>query len=275
MPAGVWPISHAHPGLTRRRALFCPASRLSFVSARARVCYQQAMSTAPPSQPAAKRRRGRKPNSTISRSSIVAAAIELVREAGPEALTTGRIAKRMDIVQSGFYAHFASMDDCIAALEARIEAELRRPIAERMGELRRTNPSNADTLTGYYDGLFDLVDETGPLMELFLRFRRDRSKLGAVLDACEARLIDDLTSHLDAIMPADTRAPGLAERGTKGRVDACRVMARFLVQQSFQGVELWWAGALDRDTAARLLAEQTAHFGISAAAAGLFAPQPG
>lgn len=219
------------------------------------------------------RRRGRKPNSNINRSSILDAAIMLALENGPEALSTVRIARAMDIVQSGFYAHFKNMDDCISALALRIEASVRAPIAERMAALRQSNPSDAATLTPYYEGLFDLIEDTGPLMELFLRYRQDRSPLGAVLDQGEAALVEDLTDHLDAIMPADAGAPALAHRSAKDRRQACFVMAHFLVRQTFEGVRMWREGQLARTAAARLLAEQTAVFGVSAAAAGMFARQ--
>jgi len=142
-----------------------------------------------------------------------------------------------------------------------------------MAVLRQSNPSDAVTLTPYYEGLFDLIEETGPLMELFLRHRQDRSPLGAVLGQGEAALVEDLTDHLDAIMPADRGAPALANRSVEDRRQACYVMARFLVRQTFEAVSMWREGQLARTVATRLLAEQTAVFGISAATAGLFARQ--
>lgn len=219
------------------------------------------------------RRRGRKPNSTINRGSILDAAITLALENGPEALSTVRIARAMDIVQSGFYAHFKNMDDCITALALRIDVDVRAPIAARMAALRQSNPSDAVTLTTYYDGLFDLIEDTGPLMELFLRYRQDRSPLGVVLGRGESALVEDLTDHLDAIMPSDAGAPALAGRSAEERRQACYVMARFLVRQTFEGIRMWREGQLPRAAAARLLAEQTAVFGVSAATAGMFARQ--
>jgi AcrR family transcriptional regulator len=69
---------------------------------------------------------GRRPAGE-TRELLVAAAIRLLSEHGPAAVTTTRLAAEVGIVQSGVYAHFASVDDIVAAACARVIEEARAP----------------------------------------------------------------------------------------------------------------------------------------------------
>lgn len=207
----------------------------------------------------------RRTTARAGREDVLDAAVAVVAEHGASALTTGRVAKRAGIVQSGFYAHFRNIAACVEALEARIEVQVRGPISDGMRRLRETGPGDVEAVAIYFLGLIDLVRESGALMDVFMRFRRDPSPLGAALDRCEEALIGDLADHLDAFMP----------RGAEGddeRWRACRTLALLLVRQAFDGMGLLRAGTIGREPLARLLAEQTSKIGESAARAGLFAP---
>ncbi|PRY95745.1 TetR family transcriptional regulator [Hasllibacter halocynthiae] len=205
----------------------------------------------------------RRTGSRAGRQDVLDAAVAVVAEHGASALTTGRIAKRAGIVQSGFYAHFPNIAACVEALEERIETQVREPIADGMERLRETGPGDAEALTAYFLGLIDLVRESGALMDVFMRFRGDPSPLGAALDRCEAALIDDLTDHLDAFVAT--------ARDEEAHARACRAVALLLVRQAFDGMGLLRAGTIEREPLARLLAEQTSKIGASASRAGLFA----
>ena len=210
-------------------------------------------------------RRGRPPRGqALSRDALVDAAVALVREDGPDALTTGRLARRVGITQSGFYAHFRNLDACLDALAERLQVEVRRPIADGMAALRASDPGDPDELTVYFETLFALVEERAVLRDLFLPHRGDRSEVGRRRAACERDLVDDLTHHLAAIV----RPTGEGEA-------TCRTLAHMLIEQSFTVLAAWQRGDVARPAATRLLAEQTARLGASAHAAGLVEAPPG
>lgn len=209
-------------------------------------------------------RRGRPPRGeALSRNALVDAAVALVREDGPDALSTGRLAQRVGITQSGFYAHFRNLDACLDAIAERLETEVRRPIADGMAALRAADPADPDALTLYFETLFDLVVERAVLRDLFLPYRGDRSEVGQRLATCEANLVDDLTEHLAAIV----RPVG------DGRA-TCRTLAHMLIEQSFTVLLAWQREEIARGAATRLLAEQTARLGASAHRAGLVEAPP-
>lgn len=221
-----------------------------------------AMPNASRSTDVARPRRGRPvKGAELTPDRLVDAAIAIIAADGPASLSTSRIAQAVNITQSGFYAHFANMDACLAAIAARVERDVRIPVARGMERLRETDPTDPDNLDAYMTSLLDLVEERAVLRDLFLPYRGDRSKVGALLDACEAELVDDLTGHLKAILPA--AKPGL------DRTAACRALAHMLMAQTFAAIEAWRRGELPRSVVTRLLAEQTARIGESAARAGL------
>lgn len=210
-------------------------------------------------------RRGRpRRGQELSREALIDAAIAVIRDEGPNALTTGRLARHVGITQSGFYAHFANLDACLAAVGTRLDEEVRRPIADGMVGLRASDPSDPRELTAYFETLFDLVVERAVLRDLFLPYRGDRSDVGRLLAACEADLVKDLTRHLLAISEPVAAGEGAQATG--------RAMARMLIAQTFAIIDAWQRGEVDRAAGTRLLAEQTALLGMSAHAAGLIHP---
>ena len=191
------------------------------------------------------------------------AAEGVVLRDGPDALRTGRIAKELGVVQSGFYAHFTNMDECLAALADRIDGRVRVPLSEGMARLRGVDAGAVDELTPYFTDVLSLVRRENRLMRIFLRFRRDHSPIGQAMQHFRDRLIADLADHLDAILPP--------HRTAARRAQHCRAMASLLFVNSLAGIESWMADELEEEVVVRILAEQTSKLGDSARAAGMFA----
>ena len=177
-----------------------------------------------------------------------------------DTVTTGRLTREIGIVQSGFYAHFDSIEACLREIARTARDRLRAPIRDAIVTLRDTDPADIELLTGFYVDLLERVEAQSRFMALFLRRRRDESEVGRLLREFEAELESDLVDHLAAI--------GL---GGGGRART-RLLARLLLAQSYAAAEAWLDGARDpalgRDALARLLAGLTSGFGPIVLAAG-------
>ena len=206
--------------------------------------------TRPPCRP--------KPSAGGARRRLIDAAVETMIRG--DTVTTGKLAREIGIVQSGFYAHFDSIEACVQEVARTARDGLRAPIRDAIATLRETDPADAELLTGFYVDLLERVAAQSRFMVLFLRRRRDESEVGRLLREFEAELERDLADHLAAI--------GLGDGGEA----RTRLLARLLLAQSYTAAETWLDGARDpalgRDALARLLAELTSGFGPLVLAAG-------
>nr|WP_136250991.1 TetR/AcrR family transcriptional regulator [Ningiella ruwaisensis] len=200
-----------------------------------------------------------------TRPAIINAAIELLMKEGPEALTTIRLAKEVDIVQSGFYAHFKTIEECLRALVDEIDTKVREPLAQQMAQLRMTDAGDVELLEDFYEVLFDRVNENWKLMEVFLHFRGDHSLVGRLIAEFETSLIDDLTLHLREMRDVNTLVPVFEDASD----NVLNALSHIMISQSLVGIMQWKKGFMPRKMLARFLAEQTSKIGDSTKAAGM------
>lgn len=131
-----------------------------------------------------------------TRERLVEAALEVLATDGPAALTTARLARAADIVQSGFYVHFSGVDACLAEATTRIGERLRGLILQGLAELRAVGGGDAGQLARFYGSVLGWLGAERRFIELFLRYRRDPSPPGRALAALLARFHDDVAEHL-------------------------------------------------------------------------------
>ena len=198
-----------------------------------------------------------------TRPAIMQAAITLLMQEGPEALTTTRLSKEVGIVQSGFYAHFKTIEECLHAVVKEIDINVRTPLAEQMAQLRLTDAGDVHLLEAFYEVVFDRVEENWQLMEVFLHLRGDHSIVGRMLSDFENSLATDLALHLHELRDVNTLErvfDGLSEKHFMA-------LSKMLLSQSLIGIMQWKTGNIERGVLARLLAQQTSKIGASTSAA--------
>jgi AcrR family transcriptional regulator len=144
---------------------------------------------------------GRRGKQGETRARLVQVTIELVRNEGLSALTTGRITRAAGIAQPGFYAHFRNVDDLLRQAIGHVLGEMREKIrgARRRSFERIDAVSDAAQIdairAAYEDGLAVFLSDP-TFAELFLRYRRDPSLLGGymrrAMDGVRADITEDM-----------------------------------------------------------------------------------
>jgi AcrR family transcriptional regulator len=134
-----------------------------------------------------------------TRQRLLEALLEILHEAGPLALTTGRIAERAGVAQPTFYVHFTDLDRAIeiAADEvgARLLAILHAQRAVLDGDGAARTPGGRIRAT--YTATLEAFAADRRTSELFLRHRRDTaSHFGPRFRALLASGRDELTNAL-------------------------------------------------------------------------------
>jgi len=174
---------------------------------------------------------------------------------GPEAVTTTRVTAEVGIVQSGLYAHFATVDECLAEACARLVDEARRPLQLWMRELDDTAPDDLEVLERHFLRVLDLLVPRWPAIALVLRHHRDPTPLGRRLAGLSTALDADVRAYLVAIAPV-----GLPRRlpvAVRRRLD---LLAHLLVGAVMNVLEtLADEPRQDRRAAARTLAVVSHH----------------
>jgi len=131
-----------------------------------------------------------------TRERLLQAALELLRLEGMSAVSVMRITKRVGVHHSLFYAHFKTLDECLAALAARVldaiepvERSLRRDVLARAMSDRRA-------LGAHFTQSLSRWLEHRPLVELLLAHRLDQTPFGQTLRPALARMRDDIAAEL-------------------------------------------------------------------------------
>jgi TetR/AcrR family transcriptional regulator, fatty acid biosynthesis regulator len=144
---------------------------------------------------------GRRGKQGETRARLIQVTIELVRNEGLSALTTGRITRAAGIAQPGFYAHFRNVDDLLRNAIGHVLGEMREKIrgARRRSFERLDAVSDAAQLdavrAAYEDGL-DVFLSDPAFAELFLRYRRDPSLLGGYMRRAMEGVRTDITEDM-------------------------------------------------------------------------------
>lgn len=151
--------------------------------------------------PPTKREPGRRGKRGETRQLLIRVTLDLLRQEGIAALTTGRIAKAAGIAQPGFYAHFKSLDDCIESALTEVADDMREKIsAARERAFNRfqsvEDVANVEAIRASYADTLEVLLADRAVAELMLRHRRDPTLLGGLmmrtLDAFRADLVADM-----------------------------------------------------------------------------------
>ncbi len=129
----------------------------------------------------------------VTRERLVAAAIELLSEEGLGGVSTGKLAKKAGVVQSGFYAHFASVEECVLFAAERVGQRLRDLVVRKMSEEDTVDP---DALASFVEEMLALFEEEWTFVEIMLRYRRDPSPLGKVMSRFHDQVREDVVDNL-------------------------------------------------------------------------------
>ena len=189
-----------------------------------------------------------------TRERITNAAIKVLREEGPSAISTIRLAREVGIVQSGFYRHFTSVDACLAEAAAQIVRQFRAPLRESMAllrseELTLDRPSVEPT-RAHYGRLLDMMLPSWPALAIVLKFRRAPGPLGTALSNARDEVVEDVIGYLsDLLHSLDI---------TGDHEPRLRLLAELITEAFLTATEtLVHHPELDRDIVAQVLADAT------------------
>ena len=135
---------------------------------------------------------------------IVSAAVSIMREEGPEEITTTRLAAASGIVQSGFYTHFRNVDEAVLAAAEHTGGRLRDVIRAWRAEIVPLGGGTVRQLAEHYAALIKLLLDERHFTELHLQYRRAPNALGEVLRWFEADVLRDISVHLGQIIHPST-----------------------------------------------------------------------
>lgn len=133
-----------------------------------------------------------------TRERLIGAALELLHTWGESAVTTVSVTRAAGIVQSMFYRHFASVEECLATAAERITHEIRETVAANRHKMYETGPGAGEDLERGFRDLFGLVSRHRSLIQLFLRHRADPLALRGVMYQFARGLSADLAEQLTA-----------------------------------------------------------------------------
>lgn len=180
--------------------------------------------------------------------------LELLIEEGSAGLSTARISKAAGIVQSGFYAHFASLEECVVQAAEQAGQRLRQPIVDGLTQVRLQGASEFEPVLAQYLRSLELFESNWRLIELVLRYFREPSPLGRIFAAFMNGVRADLSDHLLLLIePPELRA--------NYRLPTT-YLADLIVNMFLTSLEtLMREPSLDRGKVAELLARQTLEIG--------------
>ena len=139
-----------------------------------------------------RRQRGTKEG---TRTRLIEAAIELMRQRGVEALSTVSVTAAAGFAQSSFYMHFKNVDECVRAAAEKVAGEARAFIAEHRRRTHEAAAADPAASLLHLQAVLRLFVEQRSFAELLVRHRHDRSPLGGMFrkmqDGVRADLIAD------------------------------------------------------------------------------------
>lgn len=171
-----------------------------------------------------------------SRSQALAAARDLLREDGVQAITLKAVAGRIGRTHANLLHHFGSVADLHRALADQIAHEVAAQITGAIGQMRRGEKRMRDVVEGMFDAFIE--QRVGELIA-WVVLTRQRESLAPVMDAI-AEVIRDIRS------PEDKRPLDQATLG----------LVLFAIGDSLAGVEVAEACGLPRSAARDMATEQ-------------------
>lgn len=164
-----------------------------------------------------------------TRQRLIEVAVELLVSEGPDALSTTRLASEVGIVQSGFYAHFASIAELSGYAAVVVVDRVRSSLAAWMEQLRELvevgSELDARDVDDFYGQVLALMCDRWTELELLVRHRHDPTPLGRRMHAVHDELLADVSAHLDQLGARF----GVATDGWQARLDVLAALVTGLV----------------------------------------------
>lgn len=196
-------------------------------------------------RPQRKRRDGE-----ATRERLIQATVEILSREGLGAVSTARVARDVGIVQSGFYAHFASLEDCVVAAAEHIGQRIQDTIREGLSLLREQGVGDFNLVMNQYRRILTQLGAQWQFVELLLRYFREPTPLGRTLTTIQQGIRDELTHHLMALLEPLGIPDG-------GRPEAA-FLADLMVNMLLSSVQsLRWEPSLNKELVAYLLTVET------------------
>jgi AcrR family transcriptional regulator len=129
---------------------------------------------------------------------LINTALDLLSAGGEAAVTTVSVTRGAGVVQSVFYRHFASVEECLATVAERVTGEIREAVANSRQQMYDMGPGADGDLVEGFRKMLGLVSRQRPIMELFLRYRSDPLALQGVMYRFARGLSTDLAGQLRA-----------------------------------------------------------------------------
>ncbi|MCX7740616.1 MAG: TetR/AcrR family transcriptional regulator, partial [Meiothermus sp.] len=181
---------------------------------------------------------------------LIQATVEILSREGLGAVSTARVARDAGIVQSGFYAHFASLEECVVVAAEHIGQRIRDSIREGLSLLREQGVGDFELVLSLYRRLLTEVEAQWQFVELLLRYFREPTPLGRTLFSIQQSIRDELTQHLVGILkPLDIPDGGRPEAA---------FLADLMVSMLLSSVQsLRWEPSLNKELVLYLLTVET------------------
>lgn len=196
-------------------------------------------------KPQRKRRDGQ-----ATRERLIEATVEILSREGLGAVSTARVARDAGIVQSGFYAHFASLEDCVVVAAEHIGQRIQDSIREGLALLREEGVDDFELVLIQYRRILGQLEAQWRFVELLLRYFREPTPLGRTLAAIQQSIRDELTQHLMALL----KPLGIPNGG---RPEAA-FLVDLMVNMLLSAVQsLRWEPSLNKELVAYLLTVET------------------
>ena len=142
----------------------------------------------------------RREKRAATRERLIEATITLLRSEGIGALNTVAITKAAGLAQSGFYQHFAGVDEAKRAAAELIAERIRNDVARQRRRVHTLDPNDLKLLQRYCQKMLEIFESEPRFAEIFLHNRHDRSPLGEVMRELLRQLHQDLLEDLQNVL---------------------------------------------------------------------------
>ncbi len=148
--------------------------------------------------------RARRPRSKPeqTRDQLVQAAMELFRQGGATAVTTTSVTHAIGLAQSGFYQHFASVEECLQEAAEKCAEKFRKFVGDHLRVAQSDSKNPIEAHTTHFRAVLQLCLDERPLAELLMRRRHEDSPIGRTMKKLHEAMRDDLINNLTGLAAA-------------------------------------------------------------------------
>lgn len=126
-----------------------------------------------------------------TRQQLLDAAVELLIDEGGGGITTGRLTEQAGVVQSAFYNHFASVEECKQAALEEVRSRVMTTADVLFGALQRPGNTTAGDAGGFLAQIYDRAEANPPPFQLVVQRHHEpdvAATIEDVLDTVRAKL---------------------------------------------------------------------------------------